>query len=83
MKKQLTENQKQAIKIFNNRVEDSDFFESDGGDYVSTKELINSLVNNGWSESQAEGTIGSLTGIILHSTGNNEWFLEYYDKEEV
>mgnify|MGYP003123337189 FL=1 len=58
MKNQLTENQQNAMNIFDDQVISvSDF---DGFDWVTLPQLINVLVSEGWTTKSAEGTVGSL-----------------------
>ena len=64
----FTENQIEAIKLFNLHVEDSDFWAekdeydkpTDITEYIYMDEAINLLNKNGWTVESAEGTIGSL-----------------------
>jgi len=61
---EYTENQVNAIKLFNKYVEDGDFIESDDTsewfDYGWMNEIFGVLLKNGWTQKTAEGTIGSL-----------------------
>tara|TARA_R110002153_G_scaffold9948_1_gene40101 strand:+ start:935 stop:1228 length:294 start_codon:yes stop_codon:yes gene_type:complete len=68
--KELTNNQQEAVKFFNNHVELGDFWEEaetpeEATDYIWMPEAIELLVKNGWSRKSAEGTIGSLMGIAI------------------
>jgi len=67
--KEFTNNQIEAIKLFNEYVEISDFwYEKDCNDlkptditeYIYMDEAIELLNKNGWTVESAEGTIGSL-----------------------
>jgi hypothetical protein len=61
---EYTENQVNAIKLFNKYVEGSDFCESDDTsewfEYGWMNEIFGVLLKNGWTQKTAEGTIGSL-----------------------
>ncbi len=61
---EYTENQVNAIKLFNKYVENGDFIESDDTsewfDYGWMNEIFEVLLKNGWTQKTAEGTIGSL-----------------------
>jgi hypothetical protein len=66
----LTNNQQEAVKLFNNHVEVGDFWEEaetpeEATDYIWMGEAIQLLVKNGWSIKSAEGTIGSLMGVAI------------------
>ena len=65
----FTKNQIEAIKLFNDHVEESDFWaEKDCNDlqpteiteYIFMDEAIELLHKNGWTLESAEGTVGSL-----------------------
>jgi len=99
MKNQLTENQELALTILNSEViEGGDLFaEGASGEWVVVSQLLAALTNNGWSQKQAEGTIGSLTGSYLiqdekdafgnhnvHTVTKEEiYWLEYFQQEAV
>ena len=61
---EYTENQVKAIKLFNEYVEGSDFCESDDTsewfEYGWINEIIEVLTKKGWTQKEAEGTVGSL-----------------------
>jgi len=66
----LTNNQLEAVKLFNNHVEVGDLWEEaetpeEATDYIWMDEAIALLVKNGWAVKSAEGTIGSLMGIAI------------------
>ena len=66
----LTNNQQEAVKLFNNHVEVGDFWEEvetpeEATNYIWMDEAIELLVKNGWSRKSAEGTIGSLMGVAI------------------
>tara|TARA_R110001606_G_scaffold155016_1_gene296861 strand:- start:1068 stop:1361 length:294 start_codon:yes stop_codon:yes gene_type:complete len=68
--KELTNNQQEAVKLFNNHVELGDFWgeaetPTEATDYIWMGEAIQLLVKNGWSVKSAEGTIGSLMGVSI------------------
>ena len=68
--KELTNNQQEAVKLFNNHIECGDFWEEaetpeEATNYIWMGEAIQLLVKNGWSIKSAEGTIGSLMGIVV------------------
>jgi|10_taG_2_1085330.scaffolds.fasta_scaffold01919_2 SAM-dependent MidA family methyltransferase len=62
--KNLTDNQKKAMDIFYTEfIETSDFTGEDPEnpvEYVFINELIDALVDKGWTVKAAEGTVGSL-----------------------
>ena len=66
----LTNNQQEAVKLFNNHVEVGDFWAEaetpeEATNYIWMDEAIELLVKNGWSRKSAEGTIGSLMGVAI------------------
>jgi len=68
--KQLTKNQLEAVKLFNSHVENGDFWEEaetpeEATNYIWIDEAIKLLVQNGWNIKSAEGTIGSLMGVVI------------------
>jgi hypothetical protein len=71
----FTKNQIEAIKLFNDHVEQSDFWAekdcndlqpTDISEYIYMDEAINLLNKNGWTVESAEGTIGSLMGKVIY-----------------
>ena len=58
MKNQLTENQQNAMNIFEDQIISHSDFE--GFDWVTLPQLINILVSEDWDIKSAEGTVGSL-----------------------
>tara|TARA_R110001606_G_scaffold371036_1_gene527710 strand:- start:329 stop:568 length:240 start_codon:yes stop_codon:yes gene_type:complete len=77
MKNQLTENQQNAMNIFDDQVISvSDF---DGFDWVTLPQLINILVSEDWDIKSAEGTVGSLLATdhlnLITNMGDGEFAL--------
>ena len=60
MKNQLTENQQNAMNIFDDQIISQSDFAHEGFDWVSLPQLIDLLVGEGWATKSAEGTVGSL-----------------------
>jgi len=60
MKNQLTTNQQKAMNIFDDQIITHSDFIDEQGDWVFIGELVDILVNEGWSRKSAEGTVGSL-----------------------
>ena len=58
MKNQLTENQQNAMNIFDDQI--ISFSDFEGFDWVTLPQLINILVSEDWDIKSAEGTVGSL-----------------------
>lgn len=101
----LTNNQKEALTVLNKEIlEKGDLLpEQIGegrdpnsmGDWVIVSELITALVNSGWDQKQAEGTIGSLIGTYMWEddedvfgnpnvhliTGEQIYWLKFYQQE--
>ena len=63
MKNQLTENQQQALNVFDQEIIEHSDYTAEGNrvDYVFLRDLIDLLVKHGWTTKSAEGTVGSLT----------------------
>jgi hypothetical protein len=60
MKNQLTTNQQKAMNIFDDQIVAQSDFIDEQGDWVLIGDLVDILVNEGWSRKSAEGTVGSL-----------------------
>ena len=58
--KNLTTNQQKALNVFDQRFIQTSDWADEGWARVSTKQLIDALVNFGWNVKSAQGTIGSL-----------------------
>ena len=73
-----TANQIEAIKHLNEYVED---YENEPTQYVPMKHIMETLLENGWTQKTAEGTIGSLIeqgdSISKYEHMNKPWDLEY------
>ncbi len=81
-----TANQIEAIKHLNQYVENGDFWEEaetpeQATNYAYVTDMINILLKNGWTQKQAEGTIGSLIekgdNISKYEFLKAPWDLEY------
>jgi len=81
-----TANQIEAIKHLNEYVEGGDFWEEamkpeEATNYAWVTDMINILLENGWTQKTAEGTIGSLIeqgdSISKYEYMNKPWDLEY------
>jgi|8_EtaG_2_1085327.scaffolds.fasta_scaffold26175_2 hypothetical protein len=60
MKNQLTTNQQNAMNIFDDVIITNSDWAEEGWDRVYISRLVDTLVDNGWSNKSAEGTVGSL-----------------------
>ncbi len=71
--KNLTNNQKKAMNLFDARYIQMSDWADEGWARVQIKSLIATLVDGGWDEKSAQGTIGSLceAGMIVEEDSGN------------